>query len=91
MCASKTAVLYTLTKSLAHPLSLPLSLHPTLSPSPGLTHATQHKHKRTSASDDPGSYKFDGAPPEVALMGVVIVVLKMVYGLDGDGDGGTGR
>ncbi|EIM88109.1 uncharacterized protein STEHIDRAFT_95050 [Stereum hirsutum FP-91666 SS1] len=75
-----TPVLYTLTKSLAHPLSLPLSLHP-----PGLTHAT--RRERAGASDDPGSYKFDGAPPEVALMGVVIVVLKMVYGLDGDGEG----
>lgn len=66
------AVLYSLTKTIAHVLSLTLTLHHTLAP--GLTRVK---------SSDPGSHKFDNAPPEVTLMGVVIVVLKMVYGLDG--------
>lgn len=32
---------------------------------------------------DPEHHKYDNAPPEVALIATVIVVLKLVYGLDG--------
>jgi len=33
--------------------------------------------------DDPDSHKYDNIPPELALLVAVIIVLKMVYGLDG--------
>lgn len=61
-----------MTKTIAHVLSLTLTLHHTLAP--GLTRVK---------SSDPESHKFDNAPPEVALAAVVIIVMKMVYGLDG--------
>ena len=32
---------------------------------------------------DPEHHKYDNAPPEVALIATVLVVLKLVYGLDG--------
>lgn len=34
-------------------------------------------------SYDPEHHKYDNAPPEVALVSVVIIVLKLVYGFDG--------
>ena len=67
-----TAVLYDMTKTVGHVLSLTLTLHHTLAP--GLTKVK---------ANDPGSHKFDNAPPEVAFAAVVIIVAKMVYGLDG--------
>jgi len=63
------AVLYSLSKTVAHVLSLPLVLHNTLAP-------------RLTA-EDPDSHKYDDVPPELALMVTVIIVLKMVYGFDG--------
>jgi RNA polymerase I-specific transcription initiation factor RRN7 len=33
--------------------------------------------------DDLDSHKYDNVPPELALLVAVVVVLKMVYGLDG--------
>jgi RNA polymerase I-specific transcription initiation factor RRN7 len=33
--------------------------------------------------DDPESHKYDNVPPELALLVAVVIVLKMVYGLDG--------
>ncbi|KAN0126821.1 hypothetical protein V8E52_000461, partial [Russula decolorans] len=65
-------VLYTLGKTVAHVLSLPLALHHTLAPR--LAHLKD---------DDLDSHKYDNVPPELALLVAVIVVLKMVYGLDG--------
>lgn len=67
-----TATLYTLTKRLAHVLSLPLTLHHTLAP--GLA---QIKRR------DPEIHKYDNVPPELALVATAVIVLKMVYGLDG--------
>ena len=66
-----SAVLYSLGKTVAHVLSLPLALH-TLAPR--LAHLKD---------DDLDSHKFDNVPPELALLVAVIIVLKMVYGLDG--------
>jgi RNA polymerase I-specific transcription initiation factor RRN7 len=66
------AVLYTLSKTLGHVLSLPLVLHHTLAP-----RLVQPK------DEDRDSHKYDDVPPELALMVVVVIVLKMVYGLDG--------
>lgn len=34
---------------------------------------------------DPISHKSDNVPPEVALVAVIIIVLKMIYGFD-DGE-----
>lgn len=65
-------MLYKLTKRLAHILSLPLTLHHSLAP------ALKSRRKR-----DPDSHKFDSVPPELAFVATCIVVLKMVYGLDG--------
>ena len=66
------AVLYDLTKAIAHVANLPLTLHHSLAPS--LLRMQQH---------DPESHKYDTVPPEVAFAASVIIVLKMVYGLDG--------
>ena len=66
------AVLYNLGKTVAHVLSLPLALHHMLAPR--LAHLKE---------DDPESHKYDDIPPELALLVAVIIVLKMVYGLDG--------
>lgn len=68
----RAAVLYDMTKTISHVLSLTLTLHHSLAPNlPRLK------------SSDPHSRKFDNAPPEVAFAAVVIVVMKLVYGLDG--------
>jgi hypothetical protein len=53
-------------------LELPLTLHYALAP--GLERAKKR---------DPGWHKSDNAPPEVTMVAVVVIVLKMVYGLDG--------
>lgn len=67
-----TAVLYNLTKTLSRVLSLPLVLHHSLAPS----------LKRVNLRD-PDSHKYDSVPPEVAFAAASVIVLKMVYGLDG--------
>lgn len=66
------AILYRLAKRLGHVLSLPLTLHPTLSPT-----------LRRITPDDPEVHIYDNVPPELALVATAIVVLKLVYGLDG--------
>ncbi|KAI0375615.1 hypothetical protein BV20DRAFT_933153 [Pilatotrama ljubarskyi] len=67
-----TPTLYVLTKKLAHLVSIPLTLHRSLAP------ALVRNKKR-----DPTFHKQDSAVPEVALVAAVIVVMKMIYGLDG--------
>ncbi|KAI6163014.1 hypothetical protein EDD17DRAFT_1813860, partial [Pisolithus thermaeus] len=66
-CFCGTPMLYTLSKRLGNVLSLPISLHHSLAPLPS----------------DVESHKHYNAPPEVALASIVIVVLKLIYGLDG--------
>lgn len=66
-------MLYMLSKQLAKVLSIPLMLHPSLAP--GLS-----KRRR----GDPDRHKSDSAPAEVGLLSAVIIVLKMMYGLDGN-------
>lgn len=66
------ATLYGLTKRLASVLSLPLTLHSSLAP--GL--AKKRKY-------DPNAHQMDNVPVEVSFMASCIIVLKMVYGLDG--------
>ncbi|KAI0723281.1 hypothetical protein C8Q76DRAFT_615356 [Earliella scabrosa] len=65
-------IVYAMTKKLARVVSIPLTLHRTLAPE-----LVRTKKK------DPLFHKQDSAIPEVALLAAVIVVLKMVYGLDG--------
>ncbi|KAI0939982.1 hypothetical protein AcV5_001212 [Taiwanofungus camphoratus] len=67
-----TPTLYILTKKVARVISIPLMLHNSVA-SP-LPRAKQR---------DPVGHKYDNAVPEVSLLATVIVVLKMVYGLDG--------
>ncbi|KZT74365.1 hypothetical protein DAEQUDRAFT_660695 [Daedalea quercina L-15889] len=67
-----TPTLYVLTKKVARVLSVPLTLHRTLS-------SPLHRVKKK----DPIWHKYDSAVPEVSLIATVIIVLKMVYGLDG--------
>ncbi|KAJ3529209.1 hypothetical protein NM688_g7884 [Phlebia brevispora] len=67
-----SATLYMLTKKLCGILSLPLTLHYSLAP----------KLKRIR-QQDPEHHKYDNAPAEVSLVAAVVVVLKLVYGLDG--------
>lgn len=70
--ANRTAAtLYILSKKLAKIVSLTLTLHYSLSPS-----------LRRAKMRDPEHHKYDNAPPEVSLIAVVLVVLKLVYGLD---------
>lgn len=66
-------MLYMLSKRLAKVLSIPLTLHPSLAP--GLS-----KRRR----GDPDRHQSDSAPAEVGLLAAVMIVLKMVYGLDGN-------
>ncbi|KAG5724960.1 hypothetical protein E4T56_gene12493 [Termitomyces sp. T112] len=67
-----TPMLYRLTKRLGQILSLPLTLHHTLAPA--LEKRRTYKPER---------HVYDNVAPEVSLMAVAIIVLKMVYGLDG--------
>ena len=69
-CSS--AVLYTMSKKLAQILSLPLVLHNISS-----------QRLRGLKQNDPKVHKSDNVPPEVALISTAIVVIKLVYGLDG--------
>ncbi|PPQ94027.1 hypothetical protein CVT25_009875 [Psilocybe cyanescens] len=71
-----TPLLYRLTKRVASVLSVPLTLHWTLSP--GLA--------KVKAGDG-FRHHYDGVPPEVGLLGSLIIVVKMVYGLDGTARG----
>ncbi|KAI3612209.1 ribosomal protein [Moniliophthora roreri] len=64
--------LYCLTKRLSHILALPLALHHTLAPS-----------LRIVKTSDPENHKYDDVPVEVSFMAATIIILKMVYGLDG--------
>ncbi|KAF4574995.1 hypothetical protein EYR36_006349 [Pleurotus pulmonarius] len=67
-----TPMLYSLTKRLGDVLSLPLTLHYSLSPD-----------LVRLAKSHPGSHKYDNVPPELALAITTVIVLKLVYGLDG--------
>ncbi|KAF9821140.1 hypothetical protein IEO21_00748 [Rhodonia placenta] len=67
-----TPTLYVMSKKVARVLSVPVMLHRSLASPLART------KKR-----DPEFHKYDSIVPEVALISVVIVVLKMVYGLDG--------
>lgn len=66
------AVLYNMSKKLAQTLSLPLVLHNISAP-----------RLRGLKQNDPRVHKSDNVPPEVALISTAIVVLRLVYGLDG--------
>jgi RNA polymerase I-specific transcription initiation factor RRN7 len=66
------ATLYRLAKKLGHILSLPLTLHHSLLST-----------LRRIAPGDPEFQLYDNVPPELALVATAIVVLKLVYGLDG--------
>ena len=68
-----TATVYELTKRLLRELHVPLTLHKSLS----------RKLLRTK-KDDPESYRRDNIPPEVGFAAATVIVLKMVYGLDGE-------
>lgn len=65
------AVLYAMSKKLAQILSLPLALHNISAP-----------RLRGLRQNDPKVHKSDNVPPEVALISTVIVVIRLVYGLD---------
>ncbi|KIM68791.1 hypothetical protein SCLCIDRAFT_13532 [Scleroderma citrinum Foug A] len=67
-CFCSTPQLYLLTKQLGCVLSLPTSPHHSVAP---------------SLSDIEGDSHYDNEPPEVALVSTAIIVLKLVYGLDG--------
>ncbi|EJD01099.1 uncharacterized protein FOMMEDRAFT_88501 [Fomitiporia mediterranea MF3/22] len=67
-----TLTLYAISKGLARYLELPLTLNPAMAP------PVLKRFKR-----DPTSHKSDNIPPEVALVATVVIVLKIIYGLDG--------
>ena len=66
------AVLYNMSKKLAQTLSLPLVLHNISAP-----------RLRGLKQNNPRVHKLDNVPPEVAFISTAIVVLRLVYGLDG--------
>lgn len=61
-----------MSKKLAQILSLPLVLHNISAP-----------RLRGLKQNDPRVHKSDNVPPEVALISTTIVVIRLVYGLDG--------
>lgn len=67
------AVLYSMTKSLAAILELPLTLHRVLAPKPA---AQSHKYKAVK------SHLGDTAPPELSVIATVVLAIKLLYGLD---------
>ncbi|KAI0347266.1 hypothetical protein BDW22DRAFT_1321340 [Trametopsis cervina] len=67
-----TPTLYILTKKLSRVVSLTLTLHHSLSPTLPRVNPL-----------DPEYHKYDNAPVEVSLTAAIVVVLKLVYGLDG--------
>lgn len=66
------AEVYALTKTLSRTLSLPLTLHSSLAPS--LERDKEYEQER---------HRYDNIAPEVGFVCVTIVVLKLLYGLDG--------
>jgi RNA polymerase I-specific transcription initiation factor RRN7 len=66
------AVLYVMSKKLAQILSLPLVLHNISAP-----------RLKGLKQNDPKVHKSDNVAPEVALVSIAIVILKLIYGLDG--------
>ncbi|KAG8218582.1 hypothetical protein J3R82DRAFT_4223 [Butyriboletus roseoflavus] len=71
-CLCGTPMLYVLTKSVGNVLSLGLSLQ-------GSSVLSLSSTRRR----DTDSQKHDNPPPEISLVATAIVVLKLVYGLDG--------
>jgi len=67
-----SATLYILMKWIAHIFKLPLTLH--------LSLASRLRHVRLR---DPEYHKYDNVSPEVALIASIIIVLKIIYRLDG--------
>ncbi|KAG5639283.1 hypothetical protein H0H81_004944 [Sphagnurus paluster] len=67
-----TPVLYRLTKRLGRAVGLPLTVHDTLAP--GVERLKQYEGERQM---------HENGAPEVGLIAAGIIVLKMVYGLDG--------
>lgn len=64
--------MYQLSKKLGVVLSIPNTLHHTLAPM-----------LKTLNGHEPQFHKMDNAPVEVALAATVVIVVKLVYGLDG--------
>ncbi|KAJ6598974.1 hypothetical protein DFH09DRAFT_1129716 [Mycena vulgaris] len=71
-CLGGTPTLYRLTKRLSTVLELPLRAHQSLAP----------RLQRIKARD-PERHRYDSVAPELAFAATGIIVLKMVYGLDG--------
>lgn len=65
---ANAAMVYRLAKRTANVLSIRLTLHSSLSP---------------EGDEDTARQQYDNGPPEVALVACIIIVLKLVYGLDG--------
>ncbi len=70
------AALYTLTKTLARYLEVPLTLNARTAP-------TVANVRERKAKSDPAQHRKDNVPPEVALVTTVTIALKIVYGLNG--------
>ncbi|KAJ7068357.1 hypothetical protein C8F01DRAFT_1117873 [Mycena amicta] len=71
-CFGGNPTLYKLVKRVAARLSLPLTVHHSLAPT-----------LRRVKDWDPESHKYDNIAPELALAATCVIVIKMVYGLDG--------
>ncbi|KLO18016.1 hypothetical protein SCHPADRAFT_993823 [Schizopora paradoxa] len=69
-------VLYTLAKTLARYLEIPLTLNARTAPSVANVRGRNTK-------SDPTQHRKDNVPPEVALVTTVIIALKIVYGFHG--------
>ncbi|TFK23249.1 hypothetical protein FA15DRAFT_670638 [Coprinopsis marcescibilis] len=66
--------IYALTKRVASTLSLPLTLRHNLATTSNLAQNSAH---------EPSGHHYDSIPPEASLMACCVIVLKLVYGLDG--------
>ena len=67
-----TAVLYTMAKALGRVLQVPLTLNPVMT-----------ARMKESEGREGRMHKGDNVPVEVSLVVIVVVGLKMMYGLDG--------
>ena len=67
-----TALMYVMAKRIGIDRNVPLGLHSSLTPG-----------VRRVKGNEPRGHVFDSVPVEVKMMSVLIMVMKMVYGLDG--------
>jgi len=78
-----SATLYPAVISLSRSIQLHLSLHQGLAPNPVHNPRSEAQVPEDRILRPSEGWEGDRVPPELGIMAVVVIVLKMVYGLDG--------